>query len=82
MNMNTFSTRISGTQAQSHTPRLNPNISAEAAPTVSAIQCFIESSRSRAQATERSNMLIECVINNVNTPTTSAPVSTDIRQIR
>src|ERR1017187_2904116 len=82
MNMNTFSTRISGTQAQSHTPRLNPNISAAVAPIVRAIQCFIESSRSFAHVTERKSIMIDRVINNVSTPTTSAPVSTDIRQIR
>src|SRR5664279_3428091 len=82
MNMNTFKTRISGTQAHSHTPRLKPNISATPDPIVSAIQCFMESSRSFAQVTERSNIMIERVISNVSTPTTNAPVSTDIRQIR
>jgi len=80
--MNTLSTRISGTHAHNHTPRLNPNSRADAVPIVSASQCFIESSSSRAQLTDRNNIMIECVINSVSTPTTSAPVNTDIKQIR
>src|ERR1700733_4640806 len=76
MNMNTFNTRISGTHAQSHTPRLNPNSRATVAPTVSEIHRFMDSSISCAHVTERSNIMMERVMSNVNTATTSAPVST------
>ena len=80
--MNTFSTRISGTHAQSQTPRLNPNNNAAKVPTVNAIHCFNFSSIESAHASDRNSIRMLRVINNVITPTTSAPVKTDIRQIR